>query len=137
MPANDKQKISLPQHMQLDMVSPATRLLEKRRVMYEVQKAFEDQKEDFKKEEERCRIREQELREKDTLIQDNLIRFSTFLQQQEQRRKKDENAAIEEKAVRLWVYRVETAGETARDRAAEGPAQRPGSFEQTNFRQEH
>ena len=31
------------------MVSPATRLLEKRRVMYEVQKAFEDQKEDFKK----------------------------------------------------------------------------------------
>jgi hypothetical protein len=35
--------------MQLDMVSPATRLLEKRRVMYEVQKAFEDQKEDFKK----------------------------------------------------------------------------------------
>jgi hypothetical protein len=33
------------------------------------------------REEERCRIREQELREKDTLIQDNLIRFSTFLQQ--------------------------------------------------------
>ena len=32
----DKQKIMLPQHMQLDMVSPATRLLEKRRVMYEV-----------------------------------------------------------------------------------------------------
>jgi hypothetical protein len=45
----EKQKISVPQHMQLDMVSPATRLLEKRRVMYEVQKAFEDQKEDFKK----------------------------------------------------------------------------------------
>lgn len=66
--------------MSLDMVSPATRLLEKRRVMYEVQKAFEDQKEDFKKEEERCRQREQELKEKDTLIQDNLIRFSTFLQ---------------------------------------------------------
>lgn len=83
MPGNesqDKQKIAMPQHMQLDMVSPATRLLEKRRVMYEVQKAFEDQKEDYKKEEERCRIREQELKEKDTLIQDNLIRFSTFLQ---------------------------------------------------------
>lgn len=124
----------MPQHMQLDMVSPATRLLEKRRVMYEVQKAFEDQKEDFKKEEERCRIREQELREKDTLIQDNLIRFSTFLQQQEQRRKKDENAAIEEKAVRLRVNRLETAGEAERDRAAEGAIQRPRSFEQTHFR---
>jgi hypothetical protein len=33
------------------------------------------------------------LREKDTLIQDNLIRFSTFLQQQEQRKKKDEELA--------------------------------------------
>jgi hypothetical protein len=54
------------------------------------------------------------------LIQDNLIRFSTFLQQQEQRRKKDENAAIEEKAVRLRVNRLETAGEAERDRATEG-----------------
>jgi hypothetical protein len=33
----------------MDMVSPATRLLEKRRVQYEVQKAFEEQKEDFKR----------------------------------------------------------------------------------------
>jgi len=33
------------------------------------------------------------LKEKDTLIQDNLIRFSTFLQQQEQRKKKDEDLA--------------------------------------------
>jgi hypothetical protein len=35
--------------MQLDIVSPATRLLEKRRVQYEVQKAFEEQKEDARK----------------------------------------------------------------------------------------
>jgi len=45
----DSKKIKFPQHLQLDSVSPATRLLEKRRLMYEVQKAFEDQKEDFKK----------------------------------------------------------------------------------------
>ena len=44
----DNKKIKLPQHLQLDSVSPATRLLEKRRLMYEVQKAFDDQKEDFK-----------------------------------------------------------------------------------------
>jgi hypothetical protein len=43
----DNKKIKLPQHLQLDSVSPATRLLEKRRAMYEVQKAFEDQKEEF------------------------------------------------------------------------------------------
>ena len=42
------------------------------------------------REEERCRVREKELREKDILIQDNLIRFSSFLQQQDQRKKKDE-----------------------------------------------
>ena len=49
-------------------------------------------------EEERCRVREKELREKDILIQDNLIRFSSFLQQQDQRKKKDEEAALQEKA---------------------------------------
>ena len=64
----DNKKIKLPQHLQLDSVSPATRLLEKRRAMYEVQKAFEDQKEEFRKKEERFKMREAELREKDILI---------------------------------------------------------------------
>lgn len=82
-------KIKLPQHLQLDSVSPATRLLEKRRAMYEVQKAFEDQKEEFRKKEENFKKREAELREKDILIQDHLIKFSTFLQSHEMRRKKD------------------------------------------------
>jgi hypothetical protein len=44
-------------------------------------------------------VREKELREKDILIQDNLIRFSTFLQQQEMRKKKDLDAALLEEAV--------------------------------------
>jgi hypothetical protein len=70
----------------LDSASEATRLLQRRRVMYEVQKAFEDQKEDFKREEDRARVREQELREKDILIQDNLIKFSNYLQQQQQKK---------------------------------------------------
>ena len=58
----DNKKIKLPQHLQLDQVSPATRLLERRRLMYEVQRAFEEQKKDFKKEEDRCKMREAELR---------------------------------------------------------------------------
>jgi hypothetical protein len=45
----DNKKIKLPQHLQLDSVSPATRLLEKRRLMYEEQDAFEAQKDEFKK----------------------------------------------------------------------------------------
>lgn len=42
-------KLSLPNHIQFDTVSPATKLLEKRRKMYEVHEAFEAQKEEFKK----------------------------------------------------------------------------------------
>jgi hypothetical protein len=61
--------------------------------MYEVQKAFEDQKQAFEDEENRCRVREKELREKDILIQDNLIRFSSFLLQQDMKKKRDIEAA--------------------------------------------
>ena len=75
----DGKKIKLPQHLQLDSVAPATRLLEKRRLMYEVQKAFDDQKEEFLMKEKRFKLQEAELREKDVLIQENLIKFSTFL----------------------------------------------------------
>ena len=94
----DNKKIKLPPPLQLDSVSPATRLLEKRRLMYEVQKAFEDQKKEFEKEEKRCRVREKELREKDILIQDNLIRFSSFLSTQDTRKNKDLEAAELERA---------------------------------------
>lgn len=41
------QKISA--HVQFETVSPATKLLEERRKMYEVHEAFEVQKEEFKK----------------------------------------------------------------------------------------
>jgi len=44
---DNKGKTKLPGDLQPDSVSPATRLLEKRRLMYEVQKAFEDQKEQY------------------------------------------------------------------------------------------
>lgn len=37
----------MPQTLVLDHVSPATRLLEKRRQMFEVQEALEAQKQDF------------------------------------------------------------------------------------------
>jgi hypothetical protein len=42
--------------------------------------------------EKKFKLQEAELREKDILIQDNLIKFSTFLQQQEMRKKKDLDA---------------------------------------------
>ena len=45
-----------------------------------------------------CKVREKELREKDILIQDNLIRFSSFLSQQDTRKTKDLDAANVERA---------------------------------------
>ena len=45
--ADTKKGKGLPQTLTLDHVSPATRLLEKRRQMFEVQEALNAQKEDF------------------------------------------------------------------------------------------
>lgn len=44
---------NVPSNLQMDKVSPATLLLEKRRQKYEVQKAFETEKAAFKAEEEK------------------------------------------------------------------------------------
>jgi hypothetical protein len=43
-----KKNIKLPVSNQLDTVSPATRLLEKRRLMYEKQEEYESKKKEFK-----------------------------------------------------------------------------------------
>ena len=47
--AKSKDGNKVPNHIQFDTVSPATKLLEKRRMMYEVHEAFEQQKEEFRK----------------------------------------------------------------------------------------
>lgn len=49
MQANAKRNPKLPAQLTLDTVSPATRLLEKRRQMFEVQEALDAQKEDFER----------------------------------------------------------------------------------------
>ena len=54
---------NLPQTLTLDHVSPATRLLEKRRQMFEVQEALDAQKEEFARREEAFRRREEGLGE--------------------------------------------------------------------------
>ena len=81
----------------MDKVSPATLLLEKRRQKYEVQKAFETEKAAFKAEEEKNKQREWDLKEKDILIQENLLRFADTLQMQESMKAKDEALAAVEK----------------------------------------
>ena len=71
---------NLPQTLMLDHVSAATRLLEKRRQMFEVQEALSAQKEEFNRREDAFRRREDGLRRKDLVLQESLIKFNKFLQ---------------------------------------------------------
>lgn len=95
-------KINLKQ-MQMDSVSPATRLLEKRRLMYEVQEAFERQKEEERRREEKFKKTEEELRQRDLKIQEELIKFNKILQENESKRQRviakgeEERKAVKEK----------------------------------------
>merc|ERR1719515_303655 len=87
-----------PQHLIFENVSPATRLLEKRRQMYEVQDALENQKARFAKEEEQFRKKEEGLRAKDLQLQHQLFRFNKFLQDNEAKRRRADTRAAEEAA---------------------------------------
>lgn len=70
---------ALPVQLNLDHVAPATRLLEKRRQMMEVQEALDSHKEEYAKREEAFKRREEQLRKKDLELQESLIRFNKFL----------------------------------------------------------
>ena len=63
----------MPQTLTLDHVSPATRLLEKRRQMFEVQEALDAQKEEFARREDAFRRREEALRKKDLELQERCV----------------------------------------------------------------
>eukprot|EP01039_Chlorochromonas_danica_P011313 gene11312-12623_t len=91
---------SLPQTLMFDHVSPATRLLEKRRQMFEVQEALNSQKEEFTRREDAFRRREDGLRRKDLELQESLIKFNKFLQENESKRNRALKRASEEKKQR-------------------------------------
>mmetsp|Transcript_44864 Transcript_44864/g.105235 ORF Transcript_44864/g.105235 Transcript_44864/m.105235 type:complete len:304 (-) Transcript_44864:378-1289(-) len=88
------------QQMNLDDVSPATRLLEKRRQMFEVQEALETQKEEFARREELFKRREEALRKQDLELQQQLIRFNKFLQENDSKTARAEKKAAEEVRLR-------------------------------------
>lgn len=90
----------LPQTLSFDHVSPATRLLEKRRQMFEVQEALNSQKEEFARREDAFRRREEALRRKDIELQESLIKFNKFLQENESKRNRALKRCIDEKKQR-------------------------------------
>ncbi|CAI2370253.1 unnamed protein product [Moneuplotes crassus] len=62
-----------------EFITPATKLLEKRKELYETQEALEKEKDNFKQKE--FKKEENDLREKDLKIQESLIRFSKYLEE--------------------------------------------------------
>ena len=92
---------SLPQQLTLDHVSPATRLLEKRRHMFEVQEALDAQKEEFQRREATFKRREEMLKKKDLELQESLIKFNKFLQENDSKRSRAEKKEKEEVKQRL------------------------------------
>lgn len=94
------QQNQFPQGLMLDHISPATRLLEKRRQMFEVQEALEAQKEEFARRENAFRRREETLRRKDLELQESLIKFNKFLQENESKRSRAVKRAADERKQR-------------------------------------
>lgn len=91
---------SMPITLMYDQVSPATRLLEKRRQMFEVQEALNSQKDEFARREDAFRRREDGLRRKDLELQETLIKFNKFLQENESKRNRALKRAAEERKQR-------------------------------------
>ena len=111
---------NLPQQLTLDHVSPATRLLEKRRHMFEVQEALDAQKEgvlltihfnthtqtpfppsraeEFQRREATFQRREEMLKKKDLELQESLIKFNKFLQENDSKRNRAEKKQLDSPA---------------------------------------
>ncbi|KAA0161548.1 hypothetical protein FNF28_05005 [Cafeteria roenbergensis] len=77
-----------PHVLVIDHVAPMTRLLEKRRQMFEVQEALDAQKEEFARREEAARRREEELRKKDLDLQTSLIHYNKTITANEDKRQR-------------------------------------------------
>lgn len=83
--------MQLPNHIQFETVSQATKLLEKRRILYEVHEALEQQKEEFARRKEGLQRHEEIIREADMNIQEHLIKYGQNLIDAEKKTKKTQD----------------------------------------------
>jgi len=81
----------LPSATVLDTVTPATQLLEKRRLMYESQEKYKDKRKEYSTQEISFKIKERELREQDQDIQEQLVHFAAYLDVNQNTIKRAEN----------------------------------------------
>jgi hypothetical protein len=87
--------------MVLEHVNPTTRLLEKRRLMRETEETLDARKSEYKLKEQGFKRREEALKRKDLELQESLVRFSKFLQENDAKRTAAERKAAEEIKARL------------------------------------
>ena len=85
--------------LELESMSPATKLLEKRRLMYEEQEKYEANKDEFKRKEEIFKNKESELISLDLSLQNHMIGFSNILQENERKKAKATNKINTEMAL--------------------------------------
>lgn len=88
--------LQLPNHIQFETVSQATKLLEKRRMLYEVHEAFEQQKDEYNRKKEGLQKEEKSIRETDLMIQEQLIKYGASLVETTTKTNKAHERFIEE-----------------------------------------
>ncbi|KAM8960675.1 cilia- and flagella-associated protein 73 [Pelodytes ibericus] len=91
----DKMLVKMPDRED-DFLTPATRLLEKRREMVEVEQALNSQKEEFQMKTESLQQRRAELEHKEEKLKDSLFKFDKFLKENDSKRKRAMRKANEE-----------------------------------------
>ena len=67
-------------------VCEATKLLGKRRVLYEVEEAFNNQVDEFNRNMEKFKEHEEAIKERDLKVQENFIKYCKFLTENKNKR---------------------------------------------------
>eukprot|EP00794_Sanderia_malayensis_P013932 gene13932-15384_t len=95
----DKLLVKMPERED-DHLTPATRLLEKRREMGEVEQALAAQKEEFQMKMESLQQRREELERKEFHLKESLLKFDKFLKENDSKRTRAEKKAEDESDAR-------------------------------------
>ncbi|KAJ3242025.1 Cilia- and flagella-associated protein 73 [Chytriomyces hyalinus] len=91
--------IKVPEQEDHDL-TPATRLLEKRREMLEVENGLNQQKEEFAMKMEALKQRGEELARKEAQLKESLLKFDKFLKENDAKRNRAIKKAIDERKTR-------------------------------------
>nr|XP_002128459.1 coiled-coil domain-containing protein 42 homolog [Ciona intestinalis] len=95
----DKLLVKMPERED-DHLTPATRLLEKRREMAEVEQALTAQKEEFQMKMESLQQRREELERKEHQLKESLLKFDKFLKENDSKRARAIKKAHDERELR-------------------------------------